>query len=179
MKKTIAGIAAALLLLLLLPACKKDKQKYSGTATIDNLLVPSGQSYAIFGFSFEEGRVISNLEPPGPDITIHLETDISGVVGQYFGTDNLVESFSLVAEYLSSAEASSAFKELKEVGIRNWELAAWDIAEHQLWLFKTSEGNYVKIRITDILVDEQQDPPYIQGSFEWQFQPDGSTSFSN
>ena len=59
-----------------LGGCKKEEQRFSGTDTIDNILVPSGQSFAIFGFSFEEGKVISNLEPPGPDVTIHLETDI-------------------------------------------------------------------------------------------------------
>ncbi len=161
-----------------LSGCKKEEQRFSGTDTIDNILVPSGQTFAIFGFSFEQGEVISNLEPPGPDVTIHLETDIGGVIGKYFGTVNLVESFALEGEYQGATEAKTAFNNLLEVGTRTWQPAAWDVEENQVWLFKTSEGNYVKFRIIEIQVDEQQDPPYIEVTFEWRIQPDGSDIFS-
>lgn len=161
-----------------LSGCKKEEQRFSGTDTIDNIIVPSGQTFAIFGFSFEQGKVISNLEPPGPDVTIHLETDISGVIGKYFGTVNLVESFAMVGEYPGATEAKNAFNNLLEVGTRTWQLAAWDVEENQVWLFKTSVGNYVKFRIIEIQVDEQQDPPYIEVTFEWRIQPDGSDIFS-
>lgn len=160
------------------PGCRKEDQRYSGTDTIDNVLVPSGNKYAIFGFSFELGRVISNLEPPGPDITIHLETDGNSVTGKYFDSDNLVESFALAGEYSGASEASAAFDNLLAVGTRTWQLAAWGAEENQIWLFKTSEGNYVKFRIIEIQVDEQQDPPYIAVTFGWRIQPDGADIFS-
>lgn len=159
--------------------CKKDNRRYSGTDTIDNTLVPSGQVFAVFGFSFEEGRVLSNLEPPGPDITINLQTDFDGnVTGKYFDSNNLVESFTLAGEYSGASEASAAFDNLREVGSRIWQLAAWGAEENQVWLFKTSKGNYVKFRIIEIAIDEQQDPPYIDVTFEWRIQPDGADIFS-
>lgn len=161
------------------PGCKKDKQPYSGTDTIDNTLVPSGQVFAVFGFSFEEGKVLSNLEPPGPDITINLQTDFDGnVTGKYFDSNRLVESFALAGEYSGASEAIAAFDNLLEVGTRTWQLAAWGVEENQVWLFKTSEGNYVKFRIIEIQVDEQADPPYIEVTFEWRIQPDGADIFS-
>jgi len=180
MRQKFLSISLAFLLIAasMLSGCKKDKQIYSGTDTIDNVLVPSGQTFAIFGFSFELGRVISNLEPPGPDITIHLRTDISGVTGKYFDTDTFVESFALAGEYGSATEAKTAFDDLVDVGSPTWFSTAEDLEENQVWLFRTTEGNYVKLRLTDLTVDEQQDPPYIQVTFQWRIQPDGSSSFS-
>ena len=81
-------------------------------------------------------------------------------------------------EYPGATEAKTAFNNLLEVGTRTWQLAAWDVEENQVWLFKTSEGNYVKFRIIEIQVDAQQDPPYIEVTFEWRIQPDGSDIFS-
>ncbi len=167
-----------LLIVLGLSSCKKEEDRYSGTDTIDNILVPGSQGFTVYGFSFEMGKVISNLEPPGPDVTIHLETDINGVIGKYFGTVNLVESFALEGEYPGATEAKTAFDNLLEVGTRTWQMAAWDVEENQVWLFKTSEGNYVKFRIVDIQVDEQRELPYIEVTFEWRIQPDGSDIFS-
>ncbi len=180
MKSRSLQISLLLILLagLITAGCKKDEQRFSGTDTIDNTLVPSGQTFAIFGFSFELGKVISNLEPPGPDITVHLETDINGIIGKYLGTVNLVESFALAGEYPDASEASAAFDNLLEVGTRTWQLAAWGLEENQVWLFKSSEGSYVKFRIIEIQVDEQQNPPYIEVTFKWRIQPDGSEIFS-
>ena len=171
-------LLSLLALMLMLSACQKEKQTNSGTVTIDNMLVPSGQTYAVFGFSFELGKIISNLEVPGPDITVHLRTDISGVTGKYFDSDNYSDSFALAGEYETEAEAKAAFNNLPEVGSPVWQQTAEDIEEHQLWLFKTSEDNYVKFRISGLEINEMMDPPFIQVSFQWQIQPDGSTSFS-
>lgn len=174
------SLISVFLFMSLFSGCKKDDgRRFAGTDTIDNALVLSGQIYAVYGFSFELGRVISNLESPGPDITVNLTTDLDkAVTGKYFDSNNLVESFALVEQYASASEAATAFDNLLETGTRLWELAAWNLEENQVWLFKTSEGNYVKIRITDIVVDAQQVPPFIELTFEWRIQPDGSTSFS-
>ena len=127
---------------------------------------------------FELGDVTSTLESPAPDITIHAERDLDGnIIGKYFLTPNLVESFALAGEYANESEALTAFNQLLEVGAPTWQLSAMDVEEHQLWLFRTSEQNYVKFRIIEIVTDNTQNPPYIEVTFEWRIQPDGSTSF--
>ena len=182
MKPVLLKISPVVIFLvaLLYGACNKDEgRSLSGTDTINNILVLSGDRYAVYGFSFEEGRVISNLEPPGPDINIFLQTDAGGnVTGKYLDSDNLVESFSFDGQYLDAGEAGTAFASLLDIGTRTWQQAAWDLEENQVWLFKTIEGNYVKFRTIDIVVDEDREPPFVELTFEWRIQPDGSTSFS-
>lgn len=176
-------VIASLLLLasiILLPGCrKKDKDPYHGIDTIDNTLYGS-QPYFAYGFSFEEGGIASTLEFPPPDITIHVNVDISGsITGKYILTPNLVESFALSAEFSTPGEATDYFNSLTETGTPVWKDSAEAVEENQVWLFRTRKDNYVKFRIIEIKTDNSQSPPYIEMTFEWRIQPDGSTTFGS
>jgi hypothetical protein len=166
-------------LVLFTDCSKKDKDRYHGIDTIDNQLYGT-QTYYALGFSFELGPTSSTLEAPSPDITIHLSTDLGGnITGQYFNTPNLIESFSFIGTFGSAAEAQDQFDSLLEVGTRTWELSASGVEENQLWLFKTSDGNYVKIRTIELRTDNSVYPPYVEIKFEWRMQPGGATTFSS
>jgi len=166
-------------LVLMTASCRKEKgDKYYGTTTIDNTLYGTGPYYAL-GFSFDLGIEVRTSDSPGPDITVHAITDVNSVpTGAYLDTPNLVESFSLVGKGDNENDAKTLFDNLRETEATQWMLFANTIEEHQVWLFKTSGGNYVKIRIVDLLVNEGLSGPYAEVTFEWRMQPDGSTTFS-
>lgn len=169
-----------LLLILIASACsKKDLNPYSGVDIIDNKLYGT-QSYYALGFSFELGELTSTLEVPAPDITIHVSTDVAGnITGKYINTPNLIESFALAGSFNSLTEADDFFHAFTEVGNRSWTLNAQNVEEHDVWLFLTSKGNYVKFRIVELITDNSAHPPFVQMRFEWRIQPDGSTTFGS
>ncbi|HKL67589.1 MAG TPA: hypothetical protein VJ877_06820 [Bacteroidales bacterium] len=163
---------------LLLSSCEKEPQdRDSGEFTIDNALYGVGPYYAI-GFSFEEGRKVRTDESPQPDITVHARTDAGGnITGAYLDTPKLIESFALAGEFQSLSEAEDFFNDLLEVGTYTWTLLADDIKENQVWIFKTSQDNYVKFLITDLLLDGSGDVPIAEITVSWVIQDDGTGIF--
>ncbi|MDZ7739151.1 MAG: hypothetical protein U5K32_08830 [Bacteroidales bacterium] len=173
-------MAAALTLLLLLDSCEKDpEQATGGVFTIDNTLYGQVQFYAI-GFSFEQGRKLKTSDVPGPDITVHARTGATGgIEGAYIDTPNLVESFALAGGFGSEAEAKTFFDGLLEIepASYNWVLNADDVRMHQVWIFKTSEDNYVRFMIKDLVLEDGDGVAYAELTAEWLIQADGSTTF--
>ena len=169
-----------LVFVILISGCeKKDEDKYYGIDTIDNTLYGT-QIYYAMGFSFETGSESSTLESPGPDITIHVATDIGGnIVGKYINSPNLTESFALVASFGTSAEAEENFDELRDTGSPGWSLSAGGLEVNQVWLFKTSKGNFVKFRVIELKTDNSINPPGVEIKFEWRLQPGGSSIFTS
>ena len=157
--------------------CTKDNETPDyGTDTIDNIIYGTTLYYAI-GFSFELGSLVQTNEIPEPDITVHAN-DSPPSLTAYLDTPNLIGSYTLLSENDNEADAKTFFNSFLEVGSYSWDLFATNIEENQVWLFKTREGNYVKFRIIDLLVEETSGPPYAQTTFEWRIQRDGSTKFT-
>ncbi|MEE4115072.1 MAG: hypothetical protein V2I37_02835 [Marinilabiliaceae bacterium] len=169
-----------LVVLIVLAACSKnDNDRYHGVDTIDNKLYGSTTYYAL-GFSFELGKLTSTLEAPAPDITIHVNTDVDGnITGKYINTPNLIESFALAASLPGVAEAEDYFDSLLDAGNPAWFASATNVAENQVWIYKTAKGNYVKFRIIELNTDNAASPPFVEMKFEWRIQPDGSPLFDS
>lgn len=158
---------------------KRNEDMYYGIDEIDNTLYGTQVYYAI-GFSFDEGKKVSTMDTPFPDITIHLNTDISGnITGKYINSPNLTESFSLVGTLDTAKEAEESFNNLLDVGSPQWSLSATGLEENQVWLYLSTQGNFVKLRVIDINTDNSVYPPYVEIKFEWRLQPDGTSVFSS
>lgn len=171
-------LTGLLLVVIILPACSKDdKMVNSGTATIDNTLYGQSVYYPI-GFSFDEGKELPLLEMPFPDITVHALTDNDGnVTAAYLDSPILVPPFALAGEFNSSQEAVTFYKNLVEVGTREWLSLANPVKENQVWIIKTTRGNYAKFRIISLVLENRAAGPFAEVKFEWKLQPDGSTTF--
>ena len=157
---------------------KEPERKYAGEFTIDNALYGYGPYYAI-GYSFELGRELKTSDSPPPDITVHARTDAQGnVSGAYLDTPNLMESYALAGNFNTGTEAKDFFDNLLQVGSYTWMLFADNISEHQVYVFKTREDNYVKFRIKNLVLNDTENGPYAEVTIEWRIQPDGSTTFS-
>lgn len=157
---------------------KEPATKYAGEFTIDNALYGYGPYYAI-GYSYELGMKLKTSDTPPPDITVHARTDAQGdVSGAYLDTPNLTESYALAGDFNTGTEAKDFFDNLLQVGTYTWTLFADDISEHQVYVFKTSEENYVKFRIKNLVLEDRDSGAYAEVTIEWRIQPDGSTTFS-
>lgn len=177
-----AGNIAALVIVfssLLWSGCSKEEERaYSGTALIDNTIYGQTLYYAI-GFSFDEGKLLPTHKDPAPDITIHADTIAGGIItGAHLDTPVLVPPFALAAELTDQAGAKEFFDNLLEVGIQSWSDNANPVKVNQVWLFRTSKGNYAKFRVISIFTEMRSGIPFVEMNFEWKIQPDGSKSFS-
>jgi len=177
-KRISLPTAIVLIIALFIVSCDKDPEsRYSGEFTIDNTLYGLGPYYAI-GFSFEEGKTLQTIGTPQPDITVHAKTDAQGSVsGAYLDTPNLKESYALAGDFNSAEDAGNYYDNLLEVGNYTWLLFADDISEHQVYVFKTRNDNYVKFRIKDLVLQDIDDEAFVEVTIEWRIQPDGSTTF--
>jgi hypothetical protein len=173
MKRTIFIL---LVILITAAGCTKtEKAPTSGIATIDNTVYISTTYYSI-GFSFSAAKLISNLENPGPDITVYVNKD-NVPYRLIFQANNLLPSFYKVGEYADEAAAIAAFNNLTTVSVAQWSDMADPIAPNQVWVYRSGKECYSKIRIISTINEMRQSIAYGECKFQWVHQPDGSTTF--
>lgn len=163
-----------LLLLVLQGSCKKEATpETSGTVTIDNTRTLA-QTYYVFGFLFSEGKKVSTLENPPPDITI--DSDGTSLLLQ---ANNLSNSFYKAGEYENESLAETAFDNLKTITIATsaWEGLAYPLKPHQIWIYRSGTSHYAKFRIISTISEIRNEKPYAECTFEWVYQTDGTLTF--
>jgi hypothetical protein len=161
---------------LLLAGCRKeDTPRTSGTDTIDTEIYHKTIYYA-YGFSFAKAGKAATTETPLPDFVLYVNTDTQ-TPRLTLETHNLKDSFSKVGDYPNATLAISAFKNFTTVVSVQWVEIADSVNANQIWLYRTNDDQYAKIRIVTIVNETRNSLPYGQITFEWFFQPDGSSVF--
>lgn len=161
---------------LLFFACTKDEStRKSGIDTIDNTTYFS-TTYYTYGFSFSEAKLMSTNLNPGPDITIYVNVDTQ-TPRITLQSNNFKPSFFKVGDYPDEAAAISAFDNLKTVNVTNWVEMADPINPNQVWLYRSGTDMYTKFRIVSTINETREGIAYGECSFQWVYQPDGSTTF--
>jgi hypothetical protein len=155
---------------------KNESPSDSGIVTIDNTTYQT-TTYYVFGFLFSKAKKVSTLETPGPDITIYVNADTPSNTWLYLVADNLNPSFYKLGDYPDAEAASAAFDNLKTVGTYQWTDLAQPISPNQVWVYRTGTSCYAKIRIISTVNEIRNDRAFGECSFEWVYQPDGSTTF--
>jgi hypothetical protein len=168
---------AAILLLFqfLTGSCGKNGDiPLSGIATINNVLVfdANRQTYQGYGFSFSRGSLVSILENPGPDITVLAN---SGNIS--LQADNLQDSFFMAGEYADEATAIAEFKKLLFPSVPAWTGMAIPLTPGQLWIYRSADEHYAKIRIISVISEVRDSRDYVECTFGWVYQPDGTLTF--
>lgn len=167
-------------LAVFLTGCKKEnKPVYSGTMTIDNVLSGTGPYYG-YGFSVPTGKKVSTLENPLDVITILEDHDISYNVRKlFFSCSNFKNAFYRFGNYADAASAELAFNNLTTFVLPAWKELADSVKANQIWLFRSSEDKYAKIRVISTFTEKRTDMvfPYAECTFQWVFQPDGTQTF--
>lgn len=158
---------------MFLYSCKKeDGIPTSGTATINNIILPVGQSYYIKGFLFSKAELVSNLSSPPPDIIV--DGDGNAI---FLTANNFKNSFFKAGEYSGSEEAGEAFVNLVSPVVSSWEEWANPLKPHQVWIYRSGSEHYAKIRIISTVAEVRDNRDYAECTFEWVYQPDGSLTF--
>jgi hypothetical protein len=167
----------ALTLIFILSGCDGKEGTTSGTVTLDNELYGSGPYYAL-GFSFEQGKAVSTLSAPEPDITIQAGAITQGGQVEPFMSANTYEpAFALAGEYGSENAATDAFTNLKSVGSVSYIAMGAPLKANQVWVIRTETKKYAKIRTIEVTLNTNVQPPFASCKFEWVYQPDGSATF--
>jgi hypothetical protein len=168
-----------LLVLLTLSGCKKnDNSRNYGTMTISN--EAADQNYSVYGFYVPTGQKVLNLSNQQDVITIQPDFKVDYTVRKlYFAANNLYNSFYQFGKYSDGAAASQAFKNLTSFSSPQWDQLGDSVMANQIWLFKTSDEKYAKLRIISTFTEKRAAMPfpYAECTFEWVYQPDGSLTF--
>ena len=168
------GCAILLILAIFSHSCKKDDTiPTSGTAKINNILTYNStqQAYFAYGFLFSKAELVSTIGN-SPDITV----DSDGT-NLFLQASNLKNSFYKYGEYSDEASAIQAFKDLDEVNVTQWLEWASSIKQNQVWIYRSGSEHYAKIRIISIKAEVRDNRDYAECTFEWVYQPDGSSTF--
>jgi len=170
-------VKAVILLLLVstMHSCNKDKIiPATGTVTLNNKLVfdKSRQTYIGYGFLFSKAGQVSILDKPAPDIFVY-----SDGANLSFQANNLQNSFYNAGEYSDAVKASEEFTKLTAPSVPQWTGMASPLKENQIWIYKSGDEHFAKMRIISILMEVSDERDYGECTFEWRYQPDGSLTF--
>jgi hypothetical protein len=135
--------------------------------------------YYAIGFSFPADKKISTLNHPHDVITINASASSDGntIEKIYLDAQNFNNSFFRFGEYTGAAAAKQAFDSLTNIGNVEWKASGDSIKANQIWIFKTEALSFAKFRIISTVAEMRQNIPYAECTFEWVYQPDGSSTF--
>jgi len=154
---------------------KKETTRTSGTDSIDNIVYFSTTYYS-YGFSFSGAKLVSTNLNPGPDITIIVNND-NGTPRLTLLANNLKPSFFKAGDFADEASAKTAFDNLKTVSVTQWLDLGDPINPNQVWIYRSGSDTYTKFRIVSTINETRQSVPYGECTFQWVYQPDGTTTF--
>jgi hypothetical protein len=171
----------ALAVISLLAGCDGKDQQNSGTITLTNELFGTTVYYSM-GLSFGEGKAISSLTTPGPDVFVEAGSIAAGSAVEPFLSANTLEpAFGFAGEYMTESAAVAAFRALTDVSPLSSGLSYSDLAaplkKNQVWVVRSRDNTYAKIRIIEVVLDTDATPDFSSCKLEWVWQPDGSATF--
>jgi len=168
----------ALTVMILFAGCGGDDEKNSGTITLTSDLYDADSYYYALGLSFDEAEAVPTLpDQYRADITVQAgPVTTGGPVVAYLTVNTLNPPFALIGAYDSESDAKNAFDELKSVGTLTYIDLAAPLSENQVWVVKTRDNKYAKLRIIDLTLISSGDI-HATCTFEWVYQPDGSATF--
>jgi hypothetical protein len=175
MKKTAFILLA---IFSILTGCtKKEPTRTSGIDTIDNITYfSSTTTYYNYGFLFSGAKLVATTTTPGPDITIYVNVD-NVTPRLTLQTNNQTPSFFKFGDFADETTAQAAFNNLNTVSVTQWQYMADPLNDNQVWIYKSGNNNYTKIRIISTINETRQSVPYGECTFQWVYQPDGSSTF--
>lgn len=173
-----AWLIPALTVMLLFTGCGGDDQQNSGTITLTSELYDTDSYYYALGLSFDEGKEVPTLpDQYRADITVQAgPVTGGGPAVAYLSANTLNPPFALAGEYASEGDARNAFNELKSPGTLSWIDLAAPLKANQVWVVRTRDYKYAKLRIISVTLTATPGP-LATCRFEWVYQPDGTATF--
>lgn len=162
-------------IILSVAGCTKTQPtRTSGIDTIDNTNHFSSTYYE-FGFLFSGAKLVTTEATPKPDLTLFVtRTDNPVLTFQHF---NLLPSYSKAGNFPDQESAQAAFDNLKTFNVTKWVDMADSVSVNQVWIYRSGNSTYAKIRIISTINEVRQSVNYGEVTFQWVYQPDGTTTF--
>ena len=143
-------------------------------------------TYYWVGYSYEDSEFYRYPyeKDPVPDL-INLGFRVIGGDGQStlpgFNTPGSMNGFALVDQFPSLLEARNFYNDYGEAESNlQFEVDSDTVELFQVWVQRTSLGNYAKLLVTDIKDFEGEgDSKYNEVICEYTYQPNGSREFPN
>lgn len=142
------------------------------------------ETYYVMGYGYEESEFYRYPyeKDPLPDI-INYPYRVLGADGQYelpgFNTPGKENGFARVGSFETMAEARSFYDAYAQVD-ENLQFAVDSdtVQAMQVWVQKTSEGNYVKLLVLEAeSLEGDAGNKFSEVLLEYTYQPDGSREF--
>jgi len=140
--------------------------------------------YYLFGYSYEDSEFYRYPyeKDPLPDIinegfrVLHGEETIE-LPG--FNTPGRTNGFALVGEFTSLGDARDFYNDYQTVEEGLQFTVESDIVEaYQVWIQKTSAGNYVKLLVKEVAsLEGEEGNKYSEALMDYTYQPNGSRDF--
>jgi len=166
---------------IVLQSCRKEEEPvYSGIMTINNKRIGVSPTYYIEGFHVPTGKKVPDLNNQLDIISVLSDYDVNfNPLKIIFITNNFKNSFYRYGQYNDTKSAEDAFKALTEFSEPQWTEIGDSVRINQIWLYRTSDSKYAKLRIISTILEKRPDmqDPYAECTFEWVFQPDGTKTF--
>lgn len=142
------------------------------------------ETFYVMGYGYEDSEFYRYLheKDPLPDI-INLGFRVLGADGTYdlpgFSTPGMENGFARVGSFETMAEARSFYDDYNEVDENLQFVVESDTVQAmQVWIQKTSEGNYVKLLVLEAeSLEGDAGNKFSEALLEYTYQPDGSREF--
>jgi len=181
-------ITVLMISLQLIISCNNTEPKpipTSGIINIDSRVFIGSGSYFSNCFSFSQGELIEypNSQDIIPDINVLVhQSDGGQILGVYFASPDLFESFSKVYFTNSADSAKIYYDSILEIQDSVFTQLAIPVTSNEIWVIKTRDNRFGKILILETTAYNDSSTsatptPYGEVTFEWVFQPDGSRQF--
>ena len=154
----------------------------SGRVTIDSRY----SNNQVSGFSFDHAGIVRfpNSQGTLPDLIVLVQIDNpGGIVGVFSSRpDSLVPAFRLLRQFAALGSAESYFESLAEIPDTTFTDLALLMSVGQIWAVKTRRATFAKILIRHTLAySDSSGPgaptPYGEATFDWAYQPNGTSRF--
>ena len=157
-----------------------------GDFQLSSELILGGSTYYIWGYYYEDSEYyrFPHEKDQVPDI-INQEYRVIGRDGQRsepgFKTPGESNGFALIGEFESLDEAREFYRDYDRVeeGLQ-FEVDSDTVKLYQVWIQKSSLGNYAKLLVTGIEYRQtEQGAPINEVQVEYIYQSNGSRDFPN
>jgi len=166
---------------LLAVGCNKENGDIptSGEATLSSKLYfnEKTQGYYTKGFSFSKGRVVNYERFVTQADLVVRPLENTSIIGAYMESPDNDQAFKLKGEFDNAQDAGDFFNELKLINENVFIIWANPLNENEVYAIQTTDQKYAKIWITKIELFNGPEEGYVEVTFQWQFQPDGTRVF--
>ncbi len=170
-----------LVVVLLLFSCESQEKRGRGEVIISSKF--DFESYSVMGYNFELGKSTSfpSSGNPLPDILVDQFRLIDGSVKPGFTSPDNSDGFWKAGEFGTRSESMDFFQnELKAVDPSVEFTPSTDTVKlYQVYVLKTTSGNYAKIHVSEIWEVDDVAGKYIDVKIDYHYKSDGGTSFSD